>query len=219
MKRGLLGVASYRFRASFGHRWGSYLSLVLLVGLVGGLSMGALAAARRTQSSFATYLASTNPSTLDITVFGGVGNGGGSAPSYSLSAVKAIARLPGVNHVEAAIPIAAAPLAPDGAPRVGNLNDVLPVASVDGLFFNQDRLAVLTGRMANPNRPDQIVMTSSAAHLLGVRVGEVIPFGIYTADQQSLPGFGTAKVPPAHPRRRHARRAGPSEQRHRPRRH
>ena len=70
-------VAWYRFRATFGRRLGGYLSLVLLVALVGGLSMGALAAARRTQSSFATYLASTNPSNLGITVFGGVGNGGG----------------------------------------------------------------------------------------------------------------------------------------------
>src|SRR6202167_476001 len=107
-------VAGYRLRATFARRLGGYLSLILLVGLVGGLSMGALAAARRTQSSFATYLASTNPSELGISVFGGVGNGGGSAPSYSASAVKAIAHLAGVRHVEAAIPIAAAPLAPGG---------------------------------------------------------------------------------------------------------
>ena len=158
--------------------------------------MGALAAARRTQSSFSTYLASTNPSNLGITVFGGVGNGGGSAPIYSPSAVEAIARLPGVKHVEAAIPIAAAPLAPDGAPRLGAINDIQPVASVDGLFFDQDRLAVTAGRMADPNRPDEVVMTALAAHLLGVHVGEVIPYGVYTPHQQTLPGFGTARVPP-----------------------
>src|ERR1700689_4298875 len=112
-------VAGYRFRATFGRRFSAYVSLVLLVGLVGGLSMGALAAARRTQSSFATYLASTNPSNLGITVFGGVGNGGGSAPTYSPAGIEAIERLPGVKHVEAAIPVAAAPLAPSGAPRLG----------------------------------------------------------------------------------------------------
>ena len=191
-----LRVASYRYRATFGHRWGGYLSLLVLVGLVGGLSMGVLAAARRTQSSFASYLASTNPSNLGITVFGGVGNGGGSAPTYSASAVEAIARLPGVRHVEAAIPIAAAPLAPNGAPRLGAINDIQPVASVDGLFFDQDRLAVTAGRMADPDRPDEIVMTAAAARLLGVHVGEVIPYGVYTAGQQSLPGFGTESVPP-----------------------
>lgn len=191
-----LRVAGYRSRATFGRRWGGYLSLLLLVGLVGGLSMGVLAAARRTQSSFATYLASTNPSNLGITVFGGIGNGGGSAPTYSASAVEAIARLPGVRHVEAAIPVAAAPLAPNGAPRLGAINDVQPVASVDGLFFDQDRLAVTAGRIADPDRPDEIVMTAAAARLLGVHVGEVIPYGIYSMDQQSLPNFGTASVPP-----------------------
>jgi len=191
-----LRVAGYRFRSTFRHRWGGYLSLVLLVGLVGGLSMGALAAARRTQSSFATYLASTNPSNLGITVFGGVGSGGGSAPTYSRSAVEAVDRLPGVRHVEAAIPIAAAPLAPNGAPRIGAINEIQPVASVDGLFFDQDRLAVTAGRMADPDRADEIVMTASAANLLGVRVGEVIPYGVYTAEQMSLPGFGTASVAP-----------------------
>jgi hypothetical protein len=191
-----LRVARYRFGATFRHRWGGYLSLIVLVGLVGGLSMGALAAARRSQSSFATYLASTNPSNLGVTVFGGPNSGGGSLPTYSSSAVEAVARLPGVRHVEAAIPIAAAPLAPNGAPRLGGINDIQPVASVDGLFFDQDRLAVTAGRMADPDRPDEIVMTASAAHLLGVRLGEVIPYGVYTTAQMSLPGFGTARVAP-----------------------
>ena len=40
----VLGVARYRFRATLGRRWGSYLTLVLLIGLVGGLGMGAIAA-------------------------------------------------------------------------------------------------------------------------------------------------------------------------------
>ena len=155
-----------------------------------------LAGSRRTQSAFATYVASTNPSNLGVTVFGGATNGGGSAPSYSASSVAAIARLPGVKHVEGAVPIAAAPLAPDGAPRLGAINDIQPVASVDGLFFDQDRLAVTSGRMADPNRPGEIVMTASAARLLGVHVGQVIPYGIYTLDQQALPGFGTARVRP-----------------------
>ena len=100
------------------------------------------------------------------------------------------------KHVEAAVPIAAAPLAPDGGPRLGAINDIQPVASVDGLFFDQDRLAVTSGRMADPDRPGEIVMTASAAHVLGFHVGQVIPYGIYTLDQEGLPGFGTARVQP-----------------------
>ncbi len=192
-----LRVAAYRQRATFGRRWTGYLSLILLVGLVGGLALGSVAAARRTQSSFATYLASTNPSNLTITVFGGASSGGGSAPTYSDSAVEAIAHLPGVRHVEAAVPIAAAPLGANGAPELGSIDDIQPVASVDGLFFDQDRLAVVAGHRSDPRRADQVVMTASAADLMGVHVGEVIHYGIYDAQQQSEPGFGTAEVPPS----------------------
>ena len=64
---GLVREASYRFRACFHSRWGGYLALLLLIGLVGGVAMGAVAGARRTQSSFPVYLASTNPS--DVQAF------------------------------------------------------------------------------------------------------------------------------------------------------
>ena len=56
-----LRVAVFRFRAGFGRRWTGYLSVVLLAGLIGGLAMAAVAGARRTESSFPTYFASTTP--------------------------------------------------------------------------------------------------------------------------------------------------------------
>src|SRR5205823_4075309 len=67
---------------------------------------------------------------------------------------------------------------------------------VDGLFFDQDRLTVTAGRKARADRPNEIVMTAAAARLQGFHLGQVIPYGIYTMDQQALPGFGTASVPP-----------------------
>ncbi len=208
-----LRVASYRQRATFRQRRSGYLSLVLLIGLVGGLALGSVAAARRTQSSFATYLASTNPSDLGVSVFGGPSSGGGSVPVYSRSATAAIARLPGVKHVEAAVPIAAAPLDAHGAPELEAINDIQPVASVDGLFFDQDRLAVVAGRPADPRKADQVVMTALAAHLLGVHVGEVIHYGFYDSQQESEPGFGTAAVPPLFRVDCHAGRPGAGQQR------
>ncbi len=189
-------VATYRLRTTFRRRRGGYVALLLLVGVVGGVSLGAIAAARRTQSSFASYLASTNPSDLGITVFGGTGTGGGAPPFYSAAATGAIARLPGVRHVETAIPVDVTPLHADGSPNLSDINNVQPVASVDGLFSDQDRMAVTAGRLADPARPDEIVMTALAAHLYGFHVGEVIPYGIYTLDQAQQPGFGTARVPP-----------------------
>ena len=191
-----LGVARYRSRTTLRQRWTGYLSLIVLVGLIGGVALGALAAARRTQSSFATYLASTNPSNLGITVFGGIGNGGGSPPSYSAADVKRIQGLPGVRRVETALPLLAAPLDSRGAPQLGAINDVQPVASVDGLFFDQNRLAVVAGRLANPARPGEVVMTQLAAQVQGFHLGQRISYGIYGFDQEGLPGFGTARVSP-----------------------
>jgi hypothetical protein len=192
-----LRVAWYRLRAGFRRRWGGYLALILLSGLVGGVAMGAVAAARRTQSSFSTYLASTNPSNFSVTVYGGL-NDNANDVSYSPAATRAIARLPGVKHVGTAIGTAAAPLRPDGAPRLGaaTLDSTIPVISVSGLYFDQDRLAVTKGRLAEPGRPDEFVMTAEAARLLGFHVGEVIPYGFYTQQQERLPGFGTPRVPP-----------------------
>ena len=51
MKAQALAFAWYRFRATLRHRWGGLLSIVLLTGLLGGLSMGAIEAARTTESS------------------------------------------------------------------------------------------------------------------------------------------------------------------------
>ena len=58
-----LRVASYRFRATLARQWSGYLGLMLLIALVGGVAMASLAGARRTESSFPVYVASTNPAT------------------------------------------------------------------------------------------------------------------------------------------------------------
>ncbi len=195
MSKGALGVAGYRLRTTLRHRWGGYLSLVILVGLIGGLGLGSLAAARRTQSSFSTFIDSTNPSDLTVSVY----NGGVSSnnPDYDPALTAAIARLPGVRHVAVAIEVTGAPLTSDGSPRLGVTGDAYPVASINGLFFTQDRLAVAHGRMSDPARPDEIVMSPIVAKQLGFRVGQVIPYGFYSDAQQGLPGFGTSAVKPA----------------------
>jgi hypothetical protein len=190
-----LAVARYRTRATFRHRWGSYVSLIVLVALIGGLGLGSLAAARRTQSSFSTFLASTNPSDLTVSVYGG----GVSAanPDYDPALTTAIARLPGVRHVAAGFELTGAPLTADGSPRLRVMGEAYPVASVNSLLFTQDRVAVTAGHMASPDRPDQIVMAPLVAKQFGFHVGQVIPYGFYSDAQQNLPGFGTSAVPPA----------------------
>jgi hypothetical protein len=172
------------------------VALAVLIGLVGGLGMGAVAAARRTQSSFATFLASTNPPDVTLTVYSANANSAASDLSYSTKLTREIGKLSQVRDVRAAVLLTAAPLNRHGAPRVQSVALAYPIASVDGLFFTQDRVAVTAGHMANPRRPYEIMMTALAAHQLGFHLGETIPYGIYTNQQQELPGFGTSAVRP-----------------------
>ncbi len=67
---------------------------------------------------------------------------------------------------------------------------------MDGLLFDQDRLAVVQGRLADPNRADEVEMTANTAHSLGVHIGQVIPLGFYTDAQTNESDFGTTRVAP-----------------------
>ncbi|MGA3218846.1 MAG: hypothetical protein ABSE77_07190 [Acidimicrobiales bacterium] len=186
----VLRVAWYRFRATFARRWGGYLSVVLLIGLVGGTAMASIEAGRRTQSSYPTFLASTNPSDMVVSLYA-PSSGGAVSPLTAR-----IARLPGVKRVRDVVGPAFVPLAPSGAPRLNTLGDVSVLGSLDGGFLDQDRPAIVQGRRAAPDDPDEMVMTATAARLLGVHVGEVVPMGFYTDMQKALPDFGTPRVAP-----------------------
>ena len=169
-------VARYRFAATFGRRWGGYLTLALLIGLIGGIAMGSVAAARRTQSSYATFLAATNPSNLGLS---------GQGPNLT----RELARLPGVQRVAAALySLNAFPLTRTGAPIIPpafRFSQAIPIGSIDGEYFDQDRVTVTAGQMARPDQADEFVATALAARLLGWHVGQVIPMGFYTNSQSA----------------------------------
>jgi hypothetical protein len=180
-----LRVVSYRFKVTFRRRWGGYLSLVLLIGLVGGIAMGALAGARRTQSSFSVFLASTNPS--DLSLGTALYNPKlGFNTGYNPRLVDTIAHLKGVKRAESYADIYSVPLGPNGRPTAADEQANYNVfGSLDGLFFNQDRVTVVQGRMADPAKAGEIVMTTTAARELGLHVGQAVRWGIYTSAQAS----------------------------------
>jgi hypothetical protein len=164
---------------------------MLLIGLIGGIAMGSIAAARRTQSSYPVFLASTNASDLTMSTYG-VTNA--AASNYSPTLTREIAHLPEVKRVESWVGAEVAPLEQDGAPNL--TAPINPVGSVDGLYFNEDRATPVAGRMANPSRADEFVTTALGARALGLRVGQVVPMGVYTSNQFNSPGFGTPRVAP-----------------------
>jgi hypothetical protein len=174
-------VAWYRFRATFRRRWGGYLALTVLIGLVGGVAMGSMIAARRTYSSYPKFLAGTNPS--DLIVQPTTNPGGG--PAFAAQ----LARLPHVRKLEIAESYNAATLTPAG--RVGTIliTQVELVASADGMFSDLDRVTITDGRAANPARPDEIVASPEAVTLLGLHVGSHLAVGVDGSTQRSITPF------------------------------
>src|SRR4051794_39528945 len=61
-----MSLALFHLRTSFRRRWRSYLAIVVLIGVVGGIGLFAVAGARRTQSAYPRFLRSVNASTLAI---------------------------------------------------------------------------------------------------------------------------------------------------------
>ena len=193
-------VVRYRFRVTFARRWGGLLAIVLVVALVGGLAIGAIAGARRTQSSFPAYLARINAP--DLGVLSAIDAPGAGNTPYDAGVVKTIARLPHVKRVADftivdpnITPLVKLDLrlAPGQAPpTIGG--------SLDGAYSAVDRVTLTSGRLADPTRTNEVVMDAGAAHELGMHVGSVLPVGFYTNAQQ-LPGLQPtpgAKLPPPH---------------------
>ena len=117
---------------------------------------------------------------------------------YDAVLVRTISGLPHVRRAESFTALYSVPLVPDGEPTKAAQDINMNVeGSVGGLYFNQDRVTVVQGRMADPNRADEIVMTVGAASELGLHVGQTAPWGTYakTPSSRLPPG-------PAHRRSR-----------------
>ncbi len=150
--------------------------LVLVIGLAGGVALGSIAGARRTASSYSTFLAATNPSDLMIEPAGGSG-----PPQADLAQrlTNAVRKYPQVTRVESyeALP---ASIVKHGKVEPATLGNVILVSSVDGLLFDQDRFTVTSGRMADPARADEVMVTETAAAALGLHLGSTVPVSIDT---------------------------------------
>ena len=190
-------VAWWRFRATLGHRRGGYVTIVLLIGIVGGMAMGAVAGARRTQSSFPAFLRSTNPSDLIVAHIDSSNDSNATDPAF----LRAVARLPHVKHVESSTNVSEQVLGPDGVGHRGSRYDVFnssatTIAYVDGEQFTQDRPSAIRGRLLDPKRPEEMNMSAGAAAVLHLHVGDVVPFDFYTNKQTTEPDYGTGKQKP-----------------------
>jgi hypothetical protein len=169
-----LRVARYWFGANLARRRASYLTIILLIGVVGGIAMGSIGSARRTESSYDTFLKGTNPSDLTVQLF---------APNLSSK----LARLALVRRVAtASYSVNAFPANRDGVsllPKALLSGDVESAGLMRGEYENMDKLLIVAGHLANPQDKDQFVMTADAEHFLGWHVGQTIRMNFYTNRQ------------------------------------
>ena len=178
-------VAWYRFRRTFGRRGVGYLGAVVLIALLGGVSLASLAGARRTASAFHRFLAASNPSDLAI-----------DAGPYDQQMVDKFTHFPQVIAAQSYVAFDVAPLDADGAPILDQ--SVMAgewVGSMDGLYFDQDRFSVTQGRMADPTRVDEVVISESMAKLSGYQLGQRIDVGVFDDAEVNQSGAGTDSVP------------------------
>jgi hypothetical protein len=187
MKGNAVTVAWYWVRATLRQRWLNYLTIILLIGSIGGLALGSVSAARRTQSSYNVFLASTNPSDLAVTL-------------YAPNVTSVLARLPHVRNVgESSYGINAFPAGRDGAPDFPPAlvhGNVAETGSVKDEYYTEDKVTVVAGRLANPKKADEFMADAGAERLLGWHVGQSIRMYFYTNAQAGRKDFGTNKVKP-----------------------
>ena len=133
-------------------RWRALASLALLLGLAGGVVLGAAAGARRTDTAYPRLLAWGNASQLSI-----VPQGTGLTGYYA-----ALARLPRVAAVAPeALYDTALPRAYRAAGRV-----VQAMASPDGSYGTTvDRVRLLAGQMFGPHEPGAAVINKQLADI------------------------------------------------------
>ena len=161
----MVDTAWYWARAELRRRWRAWLSIAVLVGLGGGLAMGSLAAARRTDTAYPRFLEQARPPDLVLD------------PDFEADSTEfldAVEALPAVAERSDARAVALARIVDD---RI-DLSDVgTTIASVDGeRFYERDRVHVVDGRMPDRGRPDEVLVSHTLA-AEGVAVGDRITYG------------------------------------------
>ncbi len=152
----------------------------MIVGVLGGTAMASVAAARRTQSAFPRILAASNPS--DVTLDTGSQNPG---------LVGRLSHLPQVRSAESYVALNGLRALPSGYadPDTPFNQQVELVGSLNGLYFDQDRVIITAGRRANPRRPGEVVVSELTAHRFGLYPGQSLEANFYSRQQAADSAF------------------------------
>ena len=190
-----VSFAGYRFRTTFKSELSYYVSVILLVGALGGLSMGAVAAARSTESSFSDLVASSHVPNLFV-LDGVINPAIGLDSAYNPALLRKLSHLPHVERVADTVQLNMGPLTPKGRPLPAS-GSIPGDASVNGLYFTEDPVAITQGRIADPHKADEFVLDAASAKAFGYHLGEEIPVGWLTNAQANSGNLALNSIIPA----------------------
>jgi putative ABC transport system permease protein len=177
-------TVAYVGRLNLRARWRPYAAIAVLLGLTAALALFAVAGARRTQSSYARFLRSVNPSTMSV----------GLAGDYTEPLTAAVAAFPQVERSATYVGFNVFVLR-NGAPDFSKVFE--GSGTFDGRYITQDRFTPTSGRRFDPTRVDEVVLNEYGADTLGYHVGDHLDLGAYTNEETSDPVFLTHPTPPA----------------------
>lgn len=168
-----------RATAELRRRWPTTLLLVLLIALAGGTVMAATAGARRTASAYPRMLEEANAGDVLVN------------PNDGDTDFDTIEALPDVVDAARGYGHFVTRIGPQGEPDFSV--PFIAVASDGRLGYEIERPVNLQGRLPDPERADEVVLSRPLAEDLGSGVGSEL--GVYVfPDEQSAPESMTIRV-------------------------
>lgn len=164
-------VIRFYVAAALRRRWRGLLVTVLVLGILGGGSLAALAGARRTASAYERFRDAGNPSDLAINNF--------SDDAFDPTAYD---DFPEVQRTRSWVAFNLAIIGDDGQPQFDDAGGEA-AGSIDGQFFTQDRVGIVEGRMSDPDEIGEVVVSEFAHELEGFDVGDRVRVALYTDEQ------------------------------------
>jgi hypothetical protein len=175
-----VAAAGLAFRATLRQRWRAWITMAVLIAVIGGVVLGLVAAGRRTASAFPRMLSATNA--VDALVYA---NGFGFPTA-------AIGRLPGVAQ-SGVLAFPQEELSVDGRVLPSYWQLTAPATTSVGRSVERGRL--LQGRWTNPSSTDEAVVQYNPPD--GVRLGSELQVRFYRPNQagELFDAFGPIPAP------------------------
>ena len=163
-----MSAARLLTRVELRRRWRSLVGVGLLVAFAGGATLAGFAGARRTESAFDRFVATSR--TQDVLVLD---------DHVTPAVVRTVRRLPGVAAVGQARFLALT--RPNGQSLSTNLSTAGAVDDV--VFRDVYRPRFIHGRAPRPDAPDEVVIGEPMARVAHLHVGDTLPVAGLTQEQ------------------------------------